>query len=182
MGEDYLKMSSIKLYRGTIAKFAEVDLKHCRGKKDFGAGFYTTTDINQAIKLARRMKQNEINKGNIDTKAYIYMIKIDKNDMNSMNTHKFNGASISWVDYVIKNRYIEFNRVEDFDIVIGKVADATTKMLINRFVSEYGIRAASERKQQLIIRLEPENFKDQYCFKTDRAIKLCNKCISRKEV
>lgn len=57
-------MSSLILYHGTTADFSTVDLKHCKDKKDFGKGFYTTTDINQAQNLAKRMKQTEMLRGN----------------------------------------------------------------------------------------------------------------------
>ena len=53
-------MNDLILYHGTTADFSVVDLKHCKDKKDFGKGFYTTTDINQAINLAQRMKRRTI--------------------------------------------------------------------------------------------------------------------------
>lgn len=52
-------MSDLILYHGTIAEFSVVDLKHCKDKKDFGKGFYTTTDAHQAITLAKTMRQWE---------------------------------------------------------------------------------------------------------------------------
>lgn len=53
-------MSDLILYHGTIAEFSVVDLKHCKDKKGFGRGFYTTTSINQAVDLARAMKRRQI--------------------------------------------------------------------------------------------------------------------------
>ena len=53
-------MSDLILYHGTTADFSVVDLKHCKDKKDFGKGFYTTTDINQAVNLAENEKNGNV--------------------------------------------------------------------------------------------------------------------------
>lgn len=175
-------MSDIVLYHGTTADFSIVDLKHCKDKKDFGKGFYTTTDINQAIELARRMKHTAINKGNVYAKAYVYMFKIDKQHIKQLNTHNFQTASISWIDYILKNRYSEFRNKKDYDLVIGKVADVVAKIVMNKFVNSYGIHATKEQKQQLIKALKPDKLIDQYCFKTDKSLEVLNQHgIKRKE-
>lgn len=167
-------MSDLILYHGTTADFSVVDLKHCKDKKDFGKGFYTTTDINQAINLAQQMKRTEIYNGNAYAKAYVYMFKIDKSHMKQLNTHNFQLASLSWIDYILKNRYSEFRNQEDYDLVIGKVADVVAKQVMNKFISSYGMQATKEQKQQLIKALKPDNLIDQYCFKTDKSLKVLN--------
>ena len=175
-------MSSLILYHGTTADFSTVNLKHCKDKKDFGKGFYTTTDINQAINLATRMQDTEINNGNVYAKAYVYMFKIDKEDLKKFHTHNFQTASISWIDYILKNRYSEYRNQYDYDIVIGRVADVAAKRVMNLFVKRYGLKATKEQKQQLIFDLHPSNLTDQYCFKTDQSLEILNKIkIRRKE-
>lgn len=167
-------MSSLILYHGTTADFSTVDLKHCKDKKDFGKGFYTTTDINQAQNLAKRMKQTEMLRGNSYAKAYVYMFKIDKQILKQFNTHNFQTASISWIDYILKNRYSEYRNQDDFDLVIGKVADVVAKREMNKFVDKYGLNATKEQKTQLIKNLKPDNLIDQYCFKTNNILNLLN--------
>lgn len=175
-------MSSLRLYHGTTADFSVIDLKHCKDRKDFGKGFYTTTDINQAINLARRMKKMEMYKGNACAKAYVYMFKIDKSLMKQLRTHNFQTASISWVDYILKNRYSGLRNQEDYDLVIGKVADVVAKQVMNKFISSYGLQANKEQKQLLIKALKPDNLTDQYCFKTDKSLDILNQQgIERRE-
>lgn len=178
-------MSDLILYHGTIAEFSVIDLKYCKDKKDFGRGFYTTTSINQAVDLARAMKRRQIFSGNAYAKAYVYSFKIDKQLLKMLHTHTFQSANISWVDYVIKNRYSTPHNsggAVDFDVVIGKVADANTNRLINEFREAYGDKATNEQKEQLIKRLRPENLTDQYCFKSNRSLKLLNACMQRREI
>lgn len=178
-------MSDLILYHGTIAEFSVVDLKHCKDKKDFGKGFYTTTDVHQAITLAKTMRQWEFIRGNAYARAYVYSFKIDKQMLKMLRTHTFQSANISWVDYIIKNRYSTPHNsggAVDFDVVIGKVADANTNRLINEFREAYGDKATNEQKEQLIRRLRPENLTDQYCFKSTRSLKLLNACMQRREI
>lgn len=47
-------MSRIILYHGTIADFNIVNLRYAKDKKDFGKGFYLTSDINQACTWAKK--------------------------------------------------------------------------------------------------------------------------------
>lgn len=42
------------LYHGSGVWFDEVDLSYAKGFKDFGAGFYLTSDFNQAQKWAQK--------------------------------------------------------------------------------------------------------------------------------
>lgn len=176
-------MSNIILYHGTTADFSVVDLEHCRDKKDFGKGFYTTTDINQAANLARRMKLAEYNNGNVRAKAYIYSFKINKELLKQYSTHNFQTASISWIEYILKNRYSEYRNGTDYDLVIGKVADVVAKKVMNAFVAKYGLGATKEQKLQLIRELKPDNLTDQYCFKSSNILHMLNDTgFIRKEV
>ena len=166
-------MSVLKLYHGTIADFNIVDLRYAKDNKDFGKGFYLTTDINQAKQLAKRMQYNAILEGDANAKAYVYMFKIDKSRLKELNTHTFQGANISWVDYILENRYSKSSN-KDYDVVIGKVADVVAKRVLNSYKAKCGNNGSKDDKMQLIRDLKPDNLTDQYCFKTDKAIKLLN--------
>lgn len=175
-------MSNIILYHGTTADFSVVDLDHCKDKKDFGKGFYATTDINQATNLARRMQYTEFNNGNAYAKAYVYSFKVDKESLKKYKTHNFQTASISWIDYILKNRYSIYRNEFDYDLVIGKVADVVAKRVMNEFMTKYGTKATKEQKLKLIQALKPDNLTDQYCFKSKSILKMLNKKMMRKEV
>lgn len=45
--------SNITVYHGSYTEVKNPDLNKCKSAKDFGKGFYVTTDKNQAIKFAK---------------------------------------------------------------------------------------------------------------------------------
>lgn len=67
------------------------------------------------------------------------------------------------------------NKYTDFDVVIGPVADMKTNIEIKKFTHQHPDGGTDEDKQNLIQRLEPWKFVDQYCFKTQKAVDLLNK-------
>lgn len=173
-------MSKIILYHGTIADFSIVDLKHTKANKDFGRGFYLTTNFNQAYAWANRMKIRQLQRG-YNTKGFIYSFKLDTQLFKTINIHTFKGANKTWLDYIINNRSRSNNNIVDYDIVIGKVADANAQVLIDEYIA-YG-DYSEKAKDRLIIRLKTSNLMDQYCFKTEKAIALLNNGgLYRKEI
>lgn len=174
-------MSKIILYHGTIADFSIVDLRHTKANKDFGRGFYLTAEHSQARAWANKMKIRQVQRGYFNATGFIYSFKLDTQSFKSMNIHTFKGANRAWLDYVVANRDRSRNGgIADFDIVIGKVADANTQVLIDEYVS---LKDYSENaKDRLIVKLKTENLSDQYCFKTEKAIALLNYGESYREV
>lgn len=167
-------MGSIILYHGTVAEFNMVNLDFCNEKKDFGKGFYTTTDINQAVIWAIKKRNINLKKG-INRFAYIYSFKVDVNGLSMLNGHKFQAVNIAWLDYILYNRScdIRFNKLPcNLDWVYGRVADAKAQKLIDDFYicGDFSDRA----KKHLINSLEPNNLSDQYCFKSQMAINFLN--------
>ena len=49
----------MELYHGSTYDFTEIDLSKARKGKDFGLGYYLTTNKNQAIKWATRGKMQK---------------------------------------------------------------------------------------------------------------------------
>lgn len=115
-------------------------------------------------------------------KAYIYSFKLDSKDFEKLNTHRFVGANRSWLDYVIKNRTTSYNDNHDnYDIVIGKVADANAQFLFDVYLTNGNY--SNSAKDTLIKVLKTSNLIDQYCFKTPKSIQLLNNNnMQRKEV
>ena len=52
----------MRLHHGSINKFEQPNLNYVNYKTDFGAGFYTTSDLNQAKKWAKTKKKRSKNK------------------------------------------------------------------------------------------------------------------------
>ena len=174
-------MSGIILYHGTIADFNIVDLAHTRDNKDFGKGFYLTTDYTQAYDWAYKMKMKAIYRG-YNSKGYIYSFKLSIDRLKQLNTHKFTGTNKAWLEYIIYNRDRKTNNHQyDYDVVIGKVADANAQGLIDAYTLL--TEKTDAEKEKLLKRLKAERLKDQYCFKTAKAITLLNDFgnVKRKE-
>lgn len=51
----------MNLYHGTYIYFDQVDLNNSLDKRDFGMGFYTTTNLEQANKWALKIRKAKFN-------------------------------------------------------------------------------------------------------------------------
>ena len=168
-------MKELVLYHGTDCYFETVDLLHCKERKDFGYGFYLTSDYHQAKDWAIIIARNN------NSTPYSNMYRINQDDLGKLNVHGFNTASRAWIKYIISNRY-KIKKVEDvadYDVVIGKVADARANIIIADYVRKYGMESCLNNttiQDALIKALKPERLSDQYCFKTEESIALLNRC------
>lgn len=152
------------LYHGSNVEVKSPRLLQNQRELDFGNGFYTTSDIEQAkrwaSRTAKRLKQE---------KAYVSVYEISDDVMKSLNILKFAKSDVEWLRFVVKNRkgqIIENN----YDMIIGSVADDQTAPVIDLFLD------GMYDEEEAIKRLLPQKLKDQYVFKTEKAIKsLCFK-------
>lgn len=172
-------MSKIILYHGTIANFNTVDLRYAKANKDFGRGFYLTTDFNQACTWAHRLKIKQLQRG-YNLNGIVYGFSLDTQMFKSLNTHTFNGANKSWLDYIVYNRNRVNKEVNDYDIVIGKVADANAQVIIDNYILHKDF--SDKAKEITIMKLKTNNLTNQYCFKTIKAINLLNSVVMQRKV
>ena len=114
-------MIILKVYHGSTFIVEKPNLEILNYRTDFGKGFYTTTDINQAkrwTKIKKGRLQEEKRDENI--KRYINIYEYTENeDLNILN---FESATEEWLKFVFKNRQSN-ELVHQYDIVIGPVAD-----------------------------------------------------------
>ena len=135
---------------------------------DFGRGFYTTSDFEQAKKWAQRtVKIRE------SGKAFVSCFELNEDKLDGLKILRFTKPNIEWLDYVSNNRKNK-GMEDDWDLVIGPVANDQTFPTILLYLDGY-IDAESAIRQLL-----PQKLKDQYTFKTERALSLL-KFIEVKE-
>lgn len=91
--------------------------------------------------------------------------EIDDTSFDSLNVLRFNSADVEWLRYVAANRR-GITASEDWDMVIGPVANDQTMPTITLFLDGF------YDEEETIKRLLPQNLKDQYTFKTTKAIAL----------
>lgn len=168
----------IVLYHGSYCEVVSPDLQKCARFKDFGQGFYLTTDHNQALSFAKISTQRMIESRTIPkdrnygiVSAFIY----EDNDPCSMKF--FETADVEWLHCIVAHRKMGAfaniaEQYKSFDIIGGKVAnDATNSTIVNYMARAFGPVGSASADSICISLLLPERLKNQYCFRTDRALK-----------
>jgi len=111
----------MRVYHGSTFKVEKPNLDILNNRTDFGKGFYTTTDIEQAKKWSKiKKKRLEKENSNNEIIQYVNVYEFIEND--KLNILNFNDATEEWLKFVFKNRQSD-ELVHQYDIVIGPVAN-----------------------------------------------------------
>lgn len=144
----------MKLYHGSTQIVQFPIILDSQRLLDFGKGFYTTTNKEQAEKwaLIKRNRQGG------DAKSYVTEYELDDGSLNAgkYEVKIFSSASEDWLDFVVNNRKVD--NTHFFDIVMGPVANDTLYKTLSLY--ETGILT----KQETIIRLKVHTLYDQLSF------------------
>ena len=158
----------MKLYHGSLDKVEEPKIIIPTRTLDYGAGFYTTTSFDQAVKWVVRKLGNKQNVG------YVNEYEWDEDSKQNLNYLHYNEPNEDWVDFVHNNRTIPGFQ-HDFDIVYGPVAN--DKVYAAFALYEQGFID----KQTLISELKTYKLVDQLLFHTEESLKSLT-YIESKEV
>jgi len=162
------ELNDIYVYHGSYTKVNKIDLTHAKRKKDFGAGFYVTTDKKQAMKFARLIaKRNGMKYG------YINSYKLS--NFTNLEVLEFLDANEEWLNCIVGFRSEEYSYLKSSndlkDVIYGKIVDDETSLVINAYISGAYGKIGSEKASKIAIQLlEPNNLKDQICFKTKKSL------------
>lgn len=163
------KIDNIVVYHASYTIIRDIDLSYSKPNKDFGPGFYVTTDYNQAKRFAYL-----ISKRRNSSRVYInsYMVS----DLNDLDVISFKTADIDWLKCVSGFRNTEFStnveKFKDKDIIVGKVADDNTNLVINAYIRGAFGKLNDRKVMEVVIdRLMSEKLTDQICFKTKKSLK-----------
>jgi len=147
-----------KVYHGSIEAVRTPEIRQPNRSLDYGSGFYATTSIEQATKLAkRRMGDKGVAVG------YVSVYELDRAAMQHMKKLIFEKPTEEWVKFVMKNR-TERGFTHDYDIVYGPVADDSVYTQFTLY--EGGIISLPT----LIQELKTYKLVDQYLFHTMRSL------------
>lgn len=152
-------MTMLKLYHGSNVEVRKPSLLKSRKNTDFGRGFYTTTQKEQAehwtsIKMDRAKKGRRV----------VSVFEVDETILSSLEfmIREFHGPDEAWLNFVVNSRKgIE----HDYDIVFGPVANDKVFTVVNLY--ESGIINATTA----IAELKAYKTYDQLSFHTERVIK-----------
>jgi len=152
----------MKIYHGSTVYVETPKIMQSERKLDFGEGFYTTYNYEQATRWAERVATRRktgvrvISEYEFNTEAAekeLQIIRFDKPDD-------------TWLDFVSANRS---GRIlpESYDIVIGPVANDAVYSAI--LLHEQGILD----KGETIKRLKVQEFFNQILFHTEKSLRFC---------
>ena len=177
------------LYHGSYAPVPGIDLAFGEEGKDFGKGFYVTTDKDQAVSFIRLSTRKAIASGRVPPETscgYLSVYRFHAAD--NLVQYEFETTNRQWLQFVAGNRLRDFSgiysaqqliHIAESDIIGGKIAnDATNRVLVTYMSGTLGDMNDKDLIQLTVKRLKPEVLKDQWCFKTPLAVS----CLETMEV
>ena len=146
------------VFHGSNVEVRKPSLRKSRKKTDFGRGFYTTTQKEQAehwtsIKIDRAKTGRRI----------VSVFEVDDSLLTNpeLNIREFHGPDEAWLNFVVDSRKgVEHN----YDLVFGPVANDKVFTVVNLY--ESGVLDAPAA----ISELKAYNTYDQLSFHTPRVI------------
>lgn len=148
------------LYHGSNIEVSEPQIIVSNRALDFGAGFYTTSSEDQAIRWAR-LQALRRSKGTPFVSAY----EFDEAQAETLRILRFSAANGDWLRYVTDNRKSVYSG-EKYDVVIGPVANDNTMPVISDYM------AGTINEETALILLKPQKLADQYAFLTWKGLSM----------
>lgn len=149
----------MKLYHGSNVVVQNPLIIKSDRRLDFGTGFYLTSDFAQAERWAELTKMRR-NSG----KPTVSIFELNENALKSLKVLRFQKADKEWLEYVTANRKNSSIQNDDYDVVIGPVANDKTMPVISLYFS--GIYDIDETIKRLI----PQKLTDQFTFRTEKSL------------
>lgn len=148
----------MKLYHGSVVEVRKPSLRFGREKTDFGRGFYTTTQAEQAEKWSK-IKQDRTKA----SKRIVSVYEIDDTLLSNpeLMIREFHGVDEDWLNFVVDSRK---GVKHDYDLVFGPVANDNVFTTVNLY--ESGVLDAPAA----IAQLKAYKTYDQLSFHTKRVI------------
>ena len=152
------------LYHGSNVIVDKPRLINQNRTLDFGYGFYTTTNSDQAVNFAGKVTSRRES-----GRPYVSMYEVAEIEEleKTFKILVFPEANEAWLDFVSENRNGVYSG-EKYDIIFGPVANDT---IYRTFVAyEEGILT----KEETIVRLKVKKLYNQMTFTTEDALEQLN--------
>lgn len=146
------------LYHGSNVEVKKPLIIKSKRLLDFGGGFYLTSEYEQAKKWAVRTTARRA-----EGRPTISVYNVDDEKLKKLSLLVFEKADKEWLRYISIYRTDKLAS-DSYDIVIGPVANDQAIRTINDFLKG---RFTENMAVQLLL---PQKLKDQYAFKTDKAV------------
>lgn len=149
----------MKLYHGSVVTVKNPSIRQGRSNTDFGKGFYTTIDFEQAARWARIRRERA---GGGTAIVSVYSVDDEILQRDDLHIMAYNGATVEWLDFVVANR--RNVPLHNYDIVLGPVANDNLYATISLY--ENGELSA----EAAIVQLKTHVLFNQVSFHTSAAI------------
>jgi hypothetical protein len=157
----------MELYHGSTVVVSRLRIIVPNRALDFGAGFYCTSDIDQAKRWAHRLCRR-VRRFSPDAKALVSIYEFDDAQSVILSNKKFPFSNKEWLDFVASHRLLQGD-TEQYDLIIGPVANDDTFQVIQ----DYTNAPNKELYAPVALdRIKASNLKDQYVFKSEKALGL----------
>ena len=169
----------ITLYHGSWCEVTKPALSKCARYKDFGQGFYLTTSREQAERFSITSLRKAIAGGITDEgRSYgvVSVFRCPAEERKGLSLCEFATADARWLECVVAHRKVKgFAQVIEqyggYDIIGGKIANDATNATITAYMAGlYGAPGSARASELCISLLLPERLKNQYCFRTRKAL------------
>ena len=152
------------LYHGSDQVIKIPKLRPSIRTLDFGPGFYTTTNKEQAGNFAVKVYNRSIREGNTPRGEFISIYEVDYEKMKQeFAVLRFESADSKWLEFVLANRKNCYEG-KKYDVIYGPVANDTIYRTLIAFESE------TLSKEETIAKLKVHELFDQMTFTTERAL------------
>ena len=148
----------MKVYHGSLVVVENPEIRVVDRYLDFGYGFYTTMNEEQAVNWTAKQKNR---KGTNIGYVSKYEFDIEKAE-SDLKIIRFDKADKEWLDFVSANRKGQCG--ETYDIVIGPVADDGVYEVVRFY--EIGVYDLEEALK----RLKVEELYNQVLFHTEKSL------------
>jgi hypothetical protein len=152
------------LYHGSTVIAKTPELRYSIRALDFGKGFYTTTNEEQAIQFARKVYERDIREGAENPACFVNSYRVDDDAMqNQLMVLTFNAPNEEWLDFVMANRAEKYAG-KKYDVICGPVANDTIYRALIAY--ETGLYTKKQTIEQLAVR----KLFNQMTFATEKSL------------
>lgn len=146
------------IYHGSNVTVEEPKILTPNRYLDFGAGFYTTTNYDQALNFAGKVTMRKK-----CGRSTVNIYELDESIFEKVNVLNFESADEAWLDFVSDNRS-GIDRTAGYDLICGPVAnDDVYQTFILYSTGVY-------TKEQTIAALKIKKLYNQYVFTTESSL------------
>ena len=152
----------VVVYHGSSVLVIDPIILKSDRKLDFGEGFYTTFNKEQAVRWSERVADRDKTKTRIITEYNFDMTAAEK----EISIIKFENPDVVWLDFVCANR-LGRESAKNYDIAIGPVAnDSVYQTILFYEQNVYD-------KDEAIKRLKIQELYNQVLFHTEKSLCYC---------